>query len=165
MIIPPATVQPVGAKARGAIGRTPSSCAMTKPAATSSDASANAIRRLARRLLTTSSTAATRQVPPRWMAKPISPAQIAASASAPDTGLLRCFAGDGRGDFARHLELRVLAGDAVALTDEREVGVGDFGGAVGGFAPQHPNRPVEARIGVRVDELDAGRRVAKQHAR
>src|SRR5438270_8297683 len=146
MIIPPAAVQPVGAKARGAIGRTPSSCAMTKPVATSSDASANAIRRLARRLLTTSSTAATRQVPPRWMAKPISPAQIAASASAPDTGLLRCFAGDSRGDFARHLELRLLPGDAVTLRNKREVGIGDLGLAVGSFTHQHPHWPIQPSI-------------------
>src|SRR5438067_3820102 len=164
MTIPPRTVQPVTANIRGAMCSRPRSWASTIPVATSSDASANASRRVARRLVTTSSTPATRQVPPRWIAKPIRVAQIAATAS-PSMALLRGFAGDGRGDFARHLQLRIFAGDAVALTDEREIRVGDLGRAVGSLTHQHAHRPVEARIRIGLDELDTERRVAEQHQR
>jgi len=84
---------------------------------------------------------------------------------APARCLLTGFVSDRRGDFARHLQLVVLAADAVALSDEREVGVGDLGRAIGGFPDEHPHRPVEPGIGVSLDELDTERRVTEQDQR
>jgi hypothetical protein len=75
------------------------------------------------------------------------------------------FAGDGRSDFTRHLELRVLSGDSVALSNESKVGVGDLGLAVGGLAHQHADRPIEARVRVGLYELDAEGRIAEQDER
>src|SRR6185369_14353818 len=82
---------------------------------------------------------------------------------APGSSSVRGFAGDRRGDFTRHLQLSVLAGDAIALRDEREVGVGDFGRTVGGLAHQHPHWPIEPGVRIRLDELNAERGIAEQH--